>query len=205
MRLLSISLAAAALIACGSASTELSAQAQDTSLISAELPQITGEYVWTMDKKKSALTFVANHGGDFTGTFSHFDAAIKLNPNAPEDGSIHAIVDLSSIDAGDSDRNANLPLADWFDMKLYPTATFISNEISKTDAGYAAGGTLSIKGISQDATLSFTLTVTGNTARAIGGLTLDRRDFKLGESADFANEDWVKFPVIVKVDITARS
>ena len=208
MRIFLISIATAAVIACSGDAAELSSQAQaqakEHTALSSELPTLKGGFIWQIDKQKSALTFQADHNGPFTGHFSHFDAAINLNPDNPENGAIHAIVALASIDAGDSDRNANLPLADWFDMNAFPTAKFISTEITKTDAGYAAAGELTIKGISQPATLTFTLDIQDGTAHALGQLELDRRDFKLGESSDFANEDWVKFPVIVKVDIKAR-
>ena len=206
MRPFLLSIATAALIACSGDAAELSsqAQAQEHNALSSELPTLKGGFIWQIDKQKSALSFEADHNGPFTGHFSHFDAAISLDPDTPENGSIHAIVALASIDAGDSDRNANLPLADWFDMSAFPTAKFISSEITKTDAGYAAAGELTIKGISQPATLAFTLNIKDGTAHALGSLEIDRRDFKLGESSDFANEDWVKFPVTVKVDITAR-
>ncbi len=203
MRLFLTTLAAIAFLGCSGGNAETASAALDENTFTADLPNLSGDDVWDLDQGKSQVTFQANHNGAFDGEFSRFDATIKLDPADPSDGQIHAIVDVTSIDAGDSDRNANLPLPDWFDMKTFPHATFISEQISKTDTGYDAIGELSIKGIGRPATLSFTLDVQGNTAHAIGGFAMDRRDFSLGTSSDFQTEEWVKFPIDVKIDIWA--
>ena len=88
-------------------------------------------------------------------------------------------------------------------MKNFPTATFVSDTITQSGETYDAEGTLTIKGKANPVTLSFTLAVDGDTAKAEGGFMLDRRDYQLGTGSDFETEEWVKFPVGVNVSITA--
>ncbi|MBC6403502.1 MAG: YceI family protein [Hyphomonadaceae bacterium] len=192
---------AVGLTACGG-SVE-TAPAEVNSGFIANLPTFSGDHVWDMDASQSTLTFNADHNGIFTGNFSRFAAAIRLNPQDPSGGKIHAIVDLSSVDAGTRDRNDNLPLPEWFNIAEFPTASFVSDAITPGESSYSARGTLTIKDNSNPATLSFTLDVDGNVARAKGGLTLDRRDYEIGTGSDFQTGEWVGFPVDVNLDIIA--
>ncbi len=168
------------------------------------LPSLTGDYVWTVNAQKSAVKFEADYNGAFSADFSRFAAAIKLNPDAPETGEIHAVVDLSSVRADDKDVTNNLPTPAWFDIKMHPVATFKSDQISKTDAGrFIADGTLTLKGISKPAALTFDLKTEGNAATADGNFTVNRMDYQVGTGSDFKDESWVKFPVKVSVRIEA--
>ena len=167
---------------------------------------LSGNNVWKTDYAQSQLQFQTIHAGEsFTGDFSRFASAIRLDPQNPEGGKIYVTVDVSSFDAKDDDRNANLPDATWFNIAKFPHAVFESVAIRNVDGSrFVADGTLSLKGISKSVSLTFDLNVNGDTAVAIGETVLLRPDFMLGtESTDFANEDWVAFPVKVLFSITA--
>ncbi len=196
-------LAAAVMLCACSASSAPNTTTQSN--LAGELPALTGEYVWTMDEAASALTFSAVHNSrEFKGKFGEFSAAIKLNPANPANGEIHAIIGLASVDAGDRDRNANLPGKDWFYIESFPTATFVSKDIRALSGdNYEARGNLTLKGVEKPLSLTFSLSIDGNTALAKGGVTFSRRDFGIGEGPDFETEDWVKFPVSVSIDVTA--
>lgn len=204
MKYLVLTLAAVGMVACG-ASSDVSKTATQAADLSAQLPALSGENIWNMDAAESRLTFKAVHNGrEFTGTFGNFDAVINLDPANPAGGEVHVIVDLSSVDAGDRDRNSNLPTKDWFHVETFPMATFTSTDLSKlSGSNYVATGNLSLKGVSKPITLAFTLNVEGDTAQASGGVDLVRTDFNIGQGPDFETEDWVKFPVAVMFDIKA--
>lgn len=195
------------LCACGNNSAATS-QEDNTSArasLTQALPTLTGDYVWDIDHGASTLTFEAEHNGEtFTGTIGNFDSAIRLNPSAPESGEIHAVIGLKSLDAKDDDRNANLPTQDWFHIEQFPTAKFMSKDISLTSDGqYSATGQLTIKGVSKPITLLFSLNEVDNAVIAKGVANILRTDFNLGESSDFKDESWVGFPVRVLVSIKA--
>lgn len=192
------------LVACGASSnaSKLDAFAVDAA---AELPVYSGLHVWNANREDSKLEFIATHNSrQFTGTFENFAVAIQLDPETPESGKIEAAIDLASADAGDRDRNANLPAPEWFHTAKFPLATFSSEKISSIGGdNFEAEGKLRIKGISKTVKLVFSLQVDGDTALAIGGTDLNRQDFNLGEGPDFETEDWVKFPVEIKFNIAA--
>ncbi len=173
--------------------------------LEASLPVWEGDFVWDLVDADSQLKFKAVHNSrEVEGRFGHFDAVIRLNPDAPETGEIHAVIGLASVDAGDNDRNANLPGGEWFDIKKHPLATFKSSDIRAIGGGnYEAKGNLTLKGITQPVHLTFALTVDGEDATAMGGVTFSRRLFNVGSGPDFETEDWVKFPVEVMFELKA--
>jgi polyisoprenoid-binding protein YceI len=136
---------------------------------------------WTMNTDSSQLTFEGTQAGaPFQGSFSDFSSAITLDPNNLEDASISVEIIAASANSGSAERDGALPGADWFDVDSHPTANFISSFVTKTDAGYMAEGTLTIKGTSLPVTLPFSLDIDGDQAKAAGSLTIDRNDYGIG-------------------------
>ena len=90
--------------------------------------------------------------------------------------------------------------ADFFDTATHPQAVF-EGPIQRAADGHEVAGTLTLRGVKVPVTLPFTLTVTGDTATASGGLGLDRRDFGMG--ASYTDESSVGFAVQVAFELTA--
>ncbi|NHK26899.1 YceI family protein [Parvularcula flava] len=204
-----------ALVACGNAS-ETTAETGEASFAtdSAGQPAATdagagetslqGDDVWAIDPAVSSVTFTAEQQGqEFTGEFGSFSADIRLDPQDLSDAMISATIDMTSVDAGSTDRNDALPTNDWFAVKKFPEATFVSDEINSLGGDqYEAVGTLTIKDVSQPANLPFTLSIDGDTATASGTLDLTRTDYNVGTGA-YKDGKWVGLPVTVMVEITA--
>jgi polyisoprenoid-binding protein YceI len=107
---------------------------------------------WQIDHVHSAAQFsvrhlmistVRGHFGKLTGT-AHYDPA---NPSA---ASVHAEVDVSTIDTREPKRDADLKGADFFDVAKYPTMTFKSTRIEPAGPGkLKMTGDLSIRGVAR--------------------------------------------------------
>ena len=169
------------------------------------LADLEGPDAWRIDPGASSVMFTGRQGEDeFTGRFGTFDAQIRLDPDDPTGAMIVAAVDLGSVDAGSDDRNQSLPEAGWFDIARFPQATFRSSVVREVaDGAYEADGALTIKGVSRDATMPFTLDIAGDgRAVADGQITLDRSDFGIGQG-DFAGPEWVDTEVTVSVHVEA--
>ncbi|NRA30697.1 MAG: YceI family protein [Parvularculaceae bacterium] len=170
-------------------------------------PEMAGDHVWAVDVTSSSVGFQGSmNGKTFDGGFSNFAIGIALDPaNPSEGGAIEARIDLGSVDAGDSEKNDALPKETWFHIDAHPIATFRSDAIVATGEGsFAAEGTLSLKGITKDVTLPFTLDVDDATGRAVAesSVTLNRSDFQVG-TGEFAEGKWVSFDVEVIIRIEA--
>lgn len=160
---------------------------------------------WAVDAGKSRIGFSGVQVGvPFQGRFKRFEAQIAFDPAAPEAGHALVLIDLTSAETGDVQRDTALPQADWFDAKADRQARFeAARFVAKGGDAYEAVGTLTIRGIRKDAVLPFRLTVAGETAHAVGRLELQRTAFGVGQGP-WASGQWVALEVGVEVDLTAR-
>ena len=88
---------------------------------------------WTVDKTESTITFeFKEQGQSYTGCFDDFDLQIDLDPDQPQSGAIYLTINMASAVGGTDERNSALPGKDWFNVKSYPAAEFISTDIIAT-------------------------------------------------------------------------
>ena len=158
---------------------------------------------WAVDHGASKLAFKVRQGDKLiTGSFGKWDAAIDFDPALPETGSVTVTVDTSSVATDDGQMGQTLTGDAWLATGAFPKATFTSNEIVSTGGdSYDAVGTLTIKDIAVPMTLPFTLKIDGDTAKAKGGSTLERQDYKIGSEIDDATLDGT---VKVEFDLVAK-
>ncbi|WP_299282300.1 cytochrome b/b6 domain-containing protein [uncultured Tateyamaria sp.] len=154
---------------------------------------------WTVQSGTLAIT-VTQLGSEVTGQFADWTAAISFDETVGSGvaGTADVTVSIGSLTLGSVTGQAMG--ADYFNAEAFPTAQFVANIVS-TAEGYEAQGTLTIKEQSVPVTLPFTLDVAENTATMQGGLTLDRRNFGIGDS--MTDESSLRFDVGVNVALTA--
>lgn len=136
---------------------------------------------WSMNAENSQLAFEGTQAGaPFQGSFADFSSEITFDPTNLQNALISVKIVTASANSGSAERDGALPGADWFDTATHPTASFTSSTVTKTDAGYIAEGTLTIKGTALPVTLPFSLNIDGDEATASGSLTIDRNDYGIG-------------------------
>lgn len=159
---------------------------------------------WIADPHKSRIGFSGMQTGvPFQGSFGKWSAEIAFDPAHPESSHAKVTIDLSSASTGDGQRDRALPEPEWFAAKKYPEAIFETTRfIAKGAGAYDAPGRLTIRGVSKDVVLPFTLTIDGDAATAKGRLDLIRTDFGVGQGA-WTSGQWVALEVGVDVDLKA--
>ena len=197
MKHILISAAIIGLAACSPAST---AETQETEA-SMVMPKVGN---WTLVPSESHIKFTATQTSDeFTGEFKDFDVTINFEFGKIDEAFVTAIIDMSSFEAGDSERNGALPTKDWFYVKQFPEAVFTSDAFSEIGEGnYEADGILTIRGVSKPLTLPFFLNIKEGDAVMTGSASLNRGDYKIGQGA-WATDEWVSLDVKVDVKVTA--
>lgn len=160
---------------------------------------------WTIDKAHSRVAFTASMNGQaINGGFRRFDARIAFDPANLGGSSVLAVIDTGSVTSGDQTRDEALPSADWFNVKLFPRATFSAKTFKSLGSGrYQAFGTLNIRGRSHPIAMPFQLVLKGADAQMHGTVTIDRRWFGVGQG-QFASADAVAADVQVNVAIVAH-
>lgn len=199
LRYLSLLLGGILLVSCGpSAET----------LVQSPTTAAEQETNWTVNSDESFILFTAQQQGkEFEGEFTKFNASILFEPDNLEDSEVTVTIPLQSVDAGDKDRNDTLPSKAWFSVKEFPVATFRSDQITETGQGsYVANGSLSLKGMTHEIELPFTLSsampATGETTVMTGMTSLDRTQWKIGEDP-WNTGEWVSKGIKLNIQITA--
>jgi polyisoprenoid-binding protein YceI len=116
--------------------------------------------------------------------FKRFDGSIHYDPAHADATRATLHVDMSSLDIGDEDSDAEVRGASWFDSAHFPTANFESTRVTARDAQhFDATGNLTIKGRTRPVTVTVTVTVTAAAHGYVydGSFELSRRDFGIGD------------------------
>ena len=158
---------------------------------------------WAQQKlvpAQSEISFTSRQMGvPVDGKFRQFDAQINFDPKKPEAAKIAFTIDLGSTSIGTAETEAELAKPDWFNLKLFPQASFQSSAVKALGAGkFEVAGLLSIKGARQNVVVPVTVTQAGATSTATGSFGIKRLDFKIGDgdwkdTSMVANEVQVKF------------
>ncbi len=159
---------------------------------------------WSVDPAKSTLGFTGTQTqAPFTGHFKTWTATIAFDPAKPEAAHVAVSIDLASATTGDAQKDEAMPGADWFDVGTMATAKFESTGFSpKGGDAYETTGKLTLRGVSKDVILPFTLTIAGDSAHAVGHAKLLRTDFGVGQGS-WSTGDMVGLDVTVDVDLVA--
>ncbi len=158
---------------------------------------------YTVISEDSHIRFSAvQEGTDFEGRFSDFDAYIFHDPAAPETSRVRVSIPLAGVEAGSTDRNSTLPGEAWFDRKRFPVAIFEADGFTATSDGFVTTGTLSMKGVSAEVELPFTLTEEDGRTVMSGSTVIDRTDWNVG-AAPWNTDEYVSRAVELDLRVVA--
>jgi polyisoprenoid-binding protein YceI len=110
---------------------------------------------WTADPVHSEIAFSVRHLmiSKVRGRFTSYDVTI-VTGEAPLDSSVTATIDLASIDTGNETRDNHLRSGDFFEVEKYPTMSYRSTGISRTDDGWIIDGDLTLRGVTRHVPLA---------------------------------------------------
>jgi polyisoprenoid-binding protein YceI len=168
---------------------------------------------FTTDYSKSKLQFEGKFGQNtVVGTFGKYSADIDFDAANLGASKVVVKVDMKSATTSvtpeavyNKPTDGALPGAGWFNAAANPEAVFTSTAItSKGGDKYEAKGTLALRGVTKEIVLPFEVKMTGNTAVATGGATVNRIDWGIkGDSPQYAMGKPVPFEVKIMFSVTA--
>lgn len=154
---------------------------------------------WQVTDGTLGLT-VVQMGSEVSGKFADWSAEIAY-AETPGDSGFHGRVNvdirISSLTLGSVTDQALG--AEYLAAETHPRARFEADLISE-GGQHIARGTLTIRDHSVPVDMPFTLTIEGDTARAAGGLEVDRRDFGIGPQQEGGS---LAAAVRIEFDLTA--
>ena len=110
---------------------------------------------YQLDPAHSAARFSIRHMmiSNVRGHFAKLSGVILYDAENPENSSVEASIDASSITTGDTQRDGHLKSADFLDVEHFPALTFRSKSISTSNDGGKVKGDLTIHGVSREVVL----------------------------------------------------
>ncbi len=176
------------------------------------IPALAGPAdVWTIDARASSLGFsVSQVGSIVSGKFPNWTGEIVLDPSTPGAARIDIRIDTRPVSTNNRDVDSLMKGPNFLDVMKFPEARFVSGAVTaKGGDRYEAQGKLTIRDVTRDAVLPFSLAITDDTAQpgrvratARGRLILKRLDYGVGQN-EWASTGQVANEVTVDLSVVA--
>jgi polyisoprenoid-binding protein YceI len=152
---------------------------------------------YAVDGMHAGIYFRIGHLGlsRIYGRFDDFSGNFTLDPDDPGKCSFTMTIKAQSIDTNNQKRDNHLRSPDFFNVKQFPTITFVSSGVKPSKDGYEVTGDLTMHGVTKP--VSFAL-VGGKKAEFPPGvqrtgfsteLTLKRSDFGIEKFAEAVSDE----------------
>ena len=149
---------------------------------------------WTADAVHSDVSFKVRHMavGKAKGTFELKSATLVVGENGIADASVTAVIDATSVDTKQEQRNAHVKSPDFLDIENHPELTFVSTGVKDIDGEeFVLTGDLTIRTTTQPVELA--VEFLGETVDAYGGTrtgfsaktTISRKSYGVSFEAAF--------------------
>jgi polyisoprenoid-binding protein YceI len=144
---------------------------------------------WNIDPVHSVAEFKVKHMmiSNVKGQFTAVAGVLTLDETDVTNSRIEASIEAASINTRDSQRDAHLRSADFFDAEKFPALSFKSTRVTRTaDGELAVAGELTIHGVTRETVFAVEGPTApgkdpwGNTRIGVSATTkINRKDFGL--------------------------
>jgi len=147
--------------------------------------------------------------GTTHGKFANFSGKIEVDREHPENSSVTAQIDVSSIDTRIKKRDDHLRSAEFFNAEKFPHITFKSRSVKQTapQSGDILGD-ITMHGVTKPITLHVKLltpiTETGRTRWSVTTDPITRRDFNLMFAPAAESVSGISQTVAINIEIEAK-
>lgn len=161
---------------------------------------------YTLDPNHTYVMFHINHFG-FSNSSGKWmtEGTIALDKDKIQNSTVNATIHVNEIVTGIAELDKHLKSEGFFDVKKFPTATFVSNKVDRAGKGKAlVHGILTLHGVSKPVTLNVKVNKIGvnpinnkMTAGFTAYTTIKRSDFGMTELLPGLGDE-------IKLDIEAE-
>jgi polyisoprenoid-binding protein YceI len=122
-------------------------------------PEINTRHLWKLDPVHTTVGFSVRHllVANVHGVFVQVAGSVSYDPAYPERAQVEVTIMAASVHTRDSQRDAHLRSADFFDAEVHPQLTFRSTEVRRDEAGaLELIGELTLRGTTRPLSLGVT-------------------------------------------------
>ena len=143
--------------------------------------------------------------GSHEGGFTKFSGSISLVGEKPETSNVTVDIETDSIYANVDQLTQHLKTADFFDVKNFPKATFVSTKIEPDQSAgadnYSVTGDLELHGVKKSVTFPATIKVNPDDVSVKSEFSINRKDFGIMYAGKA--DDLIRDGVVIKLDLKA--
>lgn len=166
----------------------------------------TGTVTYAITPNDDSFVGWTGYGGIFghmDGGFANFEGTITM-PGGGDftQAKIDATVMMDSIFSTSNGLTEKLKDEHFFDVAKFPTATFTSSSVEKTDEGYNVLGNMTIRDTKFGVSLPVKMEMDGENIRATSELTFNRNDW--GITYQGTGDNFIKDDVLLNIEILAE-
>jgi len=125
-------------------------------ILALAVSQITAQTsTWVSDPAHSEISFSITHLTitNVHGRFGKVAATINYNEADVSKSTVTATIDVGTVDTGETKRDSEVKSDKFFDLVKFPTATFTSTSVTKTNFGLSVAGNLTLHGVTKPVVL----------------------------------------------------
>lgn len=159
---------------------------------------------WTIDAARSRIAFDAEQiGKPVAGRIGSWTGTIVLDPGNIAAARIDIRMDMRSATTGSRDIDDMLRGKDFLDVAHSAEARFTSDAVTRrSNESYEARGKLTIRDVTRDVVLPFSLRIENGQAVARGKLAIKRLDYGVGRN-EWSATNYVANDVAIDVTVVA--
>lgn len=167
-----------------------------------------GNVTYKVSPEGSKIGFVGSKiTGKHEGTFGKFEGTIDVVGGKAETGRVTITIDPSTLKTEDEELDDHLKSKDFFDVKKFPKASFVSTSIAPIAPAGAGGathtvtGNLELHGVTRSIGVPATIAIADGEVTANAEFTIKRKDF--GIVYPGKPDDLIKDEVLIKLSLKA--
>lgn len=138
---------------------------------------------WKLARGSTVTFVIKNAKLKVDGKLEGLQTVIKFDGQNLSTSSIEASVQTQTINTDNATRDGHLRKEEYFDVVKYPKISIKSVSFSKSGNNYKGKFKLTIKGVTKEIEIPFTYTENIGSADFKGSFTINRLDYKVGESS----------------------
>lgn len=142
---------------------------------------------WQVDLAHTQVSFGIRHLGIslIRGNMKPAEASLELDEENPESAHLKALIDVSTLDTRDPNRDGHLKTADFFNVEQFPYIEFESGEVTRLANGrFKVAGNLKIRDVVRPVELE------GEYSGPVDDPVSGKRKIGFEMTGDIAQKDW---------------